>query len=635
MQADPDPSPAESRNLTPAPVVPPTQTSAPANRKRKRAPPRSAPSPAPSDTGTNGGTNPPEVIFIRADLSSRPQLSVSRGPIFTPVSEGSEYHKTDMVGVNRVGYRYIPAGINPVGSALPCHTIETLPKSYRISWEDRSPFIKVTKDGLGLAGGKGFRSARCNAPIREGKWYMEIKILQGGGERLGDENRREGCHVRLGWGRREAPLNGPVGLDGYSYGYRDKTGDKVTLSRPRPYGREYGSGDVIGMYISLPPRRQPNKNDHSDPAHIKRERIPIDLKGQEMFESLEYPQIKEMTNLMDYSGGKPPPDVLLDKEKEKKKAAKKSLDRPLPILPGSRIAFFVNGESQGIAFNDIYSYLQIRGAHPSTPIPTNRKRGREGVKEHRQNEFDDGWLGYYPFISLFNDAEVRLNSGPDFDYPPPPDIDALLDGDEEKLAQVKQERTWRPISERYSEFMREQWDYDAVEEEEARAELLANPILEPIETEKKTQKSRKRTTGTPAEPRNKKSRKTGPSNLATSSTPAPDEQLLDHGERTSVDRVSVTPGPNDERYGSIGLTYPNHQQYPGSFTGPIDLNSSSITNFEFVIEGSIEHEHSPAPTHTSNGDFLGGGGGGQSGYNSDLAEMDDRDQVYGFSVIEP
>ena len=30
-------------------------------------------------------------------------------------------------------------------------------------------------------------------------------------------------------------------------------------------------------------------------------------------------------------------------------------------------------------------------------------------------------------ISLFNNGRVRINPGPDFKYPPPPDVDALLD----------------------------------------------------------------------------------------------------------------------------------------------------------------------------------------------------------------
>src|ERR1700722_1060525 len=243
-------------------------------KKRKHAA-LHAPSPAPSDSAnpTNGTEN--VLLTARNDLFARPRLTISRVPHLVPIAEGSQYHTTEQITFNRIGFRYTPAGLAPIGSILPFRTIESAPTSFRVSWDDRSPFVKVTADGLGLYGEKGFRSARCNVPIREGRWYMEVKIEHGGGEHSADSTKREGSHVRLGWGRREAPLNGPVGLDGYSYGVRDKTGEKITLSRPKPYGIPFGSGDVVGMYISLPKRRQPSPKDPHDPAHIKRERIPI------------------------------------------------------------------------------------------------------------------------------------------------------------------------------------------------------------------------------------------------------------------------------------------------------------------------------------------------------------------------
>ncbi|KAK2460599.1 hypothetical protein APHAL10511_007069 [Amanita phalloides] len=470
-------------------------------RKKRRTQPATASSPAPSDPGsaTPGTLDPTELITSRADLFSRPRLSISRGPTFIPTVDGSEYYKTDLVGVNRVGFRYIPAGINPPGHVQPCRTIESNPTAYRVSWEDRSPSVKVTKDGLGLAGTTGFRSARCNAPMREGRWYLEVKIIHGGGVHIGEEGRREGSHVRLGWGRREAPLNGPVGLDGYSYGFRDKTGEKVTLSRPRPYGRPFGSGDVIGMYINLPPRREAEPKDPHDPANVKRERIAIDLKGQETFEMLEYPQSKEMTSLMDYSDKSASSASV---PSSKKTASGKMPDRsssigggkpahpilrPLPTLHNSRIAFFVNGESQGIAFEGLYEYIPLRQTDISRR-GKEKKRTREGVKEHRENPFDDGSLGYYPFISLFNEASVCLNPGPEFDFPPPPDIDALLDGADI----VGTERTWRPACERYSEYMQEQWALDDLEEEEARIEASRIAVIEKAEAEKQLQRAKKR-----------------------------------------------------------------------------------------------------------------------------------------------
>ncbi|KAJ6630650.1 hypothetical protein B0H10DRAFT_1982171 [Mycena sp. CBHHK59/15] len=536
-------------------------------RKRKRAP-ATASSPAPSEPGTNGNTAA-EVLSSRADLSTRPRLSISRGPNFLPTTEGSEFFKTELTGVNRIGYRYTPAGINPPGHFLPCRTIESNPTSYRISWEDRSSFVSVTKDGLSLVGSTGFRSARCNAPIREGRWYMEVKIIRGGGEHLHDDGKHEGSHVRLGWGRREAPLNGPVGLDGYSYGYRDKTGDKVTLSRPRPYGRPFSSGDVIGMYISLPPRRQVNPKDPHDPARIKRERIAIDLKGQEVFEILEYPQSKEMAALMvDYSGKS---SASASIPSSSKKIASGKLPergpsnvpktnaanlRPLPTLPDSHVAFFVNGECQGIAFQDLYDYLQLRPSDTSRKAKE-RKRTREGVKEHIENPFDDGTLGYYPFISLFNEACVRLNPGPTFDFSPPRDIEALLFGTAES-----EEQPWRPTCDRYAEFMAEQWALDAIEEEEASSEAVRIAASEKAQEEKKAQRNKKR--------QQAETRKRAKIALETSSSAGGDD------DRVGAATLSITSGPGQPSPLRHGTAY-TPDGVPESRDDSDDMSFTSAT----------------------------------------------------------
>lgn len=585
-----------------------------------------------------------------------------RGPTFIPITEGSEWFKTEQVAVNRVGYRYVPAGINPPGHPTPCRTIESNPTSFRISWEDRSPFLKVSKDGLSVGASKGFRSARCNAPIREGKWYMEVKILHGGGEQVGDDSLREGSHVRLGWGRREAPLNAPVGLDGYSYGYRDKTGEKVTLSRPRPYGRPFGTGDVIGMYISLPPRRPPNKKDPLEPAHLKRERIPIDLKGQEVFEILEYPQCKEMVALMDYSG-KTTSSVSVPSSSKKTangkmperggpaptsaKPATQNL-RPLPVLANSRIAFFVNGESQGVAFQDIYDYLPLRQS--DTRKSNSRKRSaREGVKEHRENPFDDGTLGYYPFISLFNDASIRLNPGPDFDFPPPADIDALLDSQTHpngvdtanatksspkpapELVKMKTDvgnadismhaddstpsditvqvapaspaaaqpqQTWQPACERYPLFMQEEWAFDDVEAEEAREELAKAAAADKVEEDKRKQREKRRLQ---AEARR----------VADARRRA-EEKARKAGEA----KAARLGGSDQERPMTPPVPYaafaPERNQ-----PSPSPLRHSTA----FEADGSVEYEASPAPTHVSYDEPKGG----QSGYTSENPNDNDMD----------
>ena len=584
--------PGGSRPSTPS-LIPP--------KKRKIVSNGPEPSPAPNDPNNPSTAAANVALPTRNDFFSRPRLTISRCPTFPDTSV--MYHTTEQLAMNRIGFRYVPAGVCPPGSALPCRTIESLPTSYRVSWEDRSSFVKVTPDGLGLMGELGFRSARCNAPVREGKWYMEVRIEDGGGDRpthAQETNMRQGSHVRLGWARREAPLNGPVGLDAYSYGYRDTNGDKLYLARPRPYGRPFRSGDVVGMYISLPPRRKPDPDDPHDPAHIRRERIAIEFKGQEYFESLEYAQSKEMTTLMDFSNKSSNTASLPSVSSNKKTASTKNLPergarprqvpeapvlRPLPTLPDSYIAFFVNGECQGIAFEDLFDYLPLRTTPASRKKEKDKKRAREGApREHKENPFDDGTLGYYPFISLFNYARVRLNPGPNFDCPPPPDIDSVLKGIDHTATQ---EQTWRPICERYPEYMREQWDLDEQEEEQAKLEIGKRVQIEKVEAQKKAQREKTK--------KQNEARKKAKKNAELRASSAMSAQV-------SAAELAV---PVDDRLGSSDFIAPILQ----------------------VTGHGADQSHSPAPTAASSAD-LNHALEAESGYNSEVVDGDGEEEQH-------
>ncbi|KIM59227.1 hypothetical protein SCLCIDRAFT_27491 [Scleroderma citrinum Foug A] len=164
----------------------------------------------------------------------------------------------------QASFRYALAGVATPRPALPCRTIESAPPRFRVSWEDRSAFIQVTTDSLGLLGERGFRSARRNTSMREGAWYMEVRVECDNCNRapdIQDTNMRE-------WGWTDILMV-------------DNTGDEVHLSRSRPYGRSFHTGDVIGMYIFLPPRQKPDNAGPHDPANFKRERMSIELKWQE------------------------------------------------------------------------------------------------------------------------------------------------------------------------------------------------------------------------------------------------------------------------------------------------------------------------------------------------------------------
>lgn len=492
-----------------------------AGRKRKLA--SLGASPAPSDSLAEQQGN---VLLAPTDkgvLDERPRLSISRPLTFQPIPNTGEpcLNTTEGHAFNRkldsVAYRYVPAGLTPVGSPLPCRTIESAPTHVRVSWEDRSPFVKVSEDGLTLGGEKGFRSARCNVPVQEGKWYMEVKVEKGGGDGKVDNSQADGAHVRLGWGRREAPLNGPIGMDAYSYGYRDKTGDKVTLSRTKPYGQPFGTGDVIGLYISLPPRRQPDPRDPHDPAQLKRERIAIDLKGQEYFEILDYKPSQELIDLTKVQPKAKGPAIanpvreLTSPKKSAtvknapsatrtpKKVKVQNVSRELPTLGSeSFIAFFVNGVCQGMAYQDLYDYLQLRQTPAQIAERQKGARHREhgsGPRQHVENPFDDGWLGYYVFISLYGDARVRLNPGPDFEFTPPNNIDlACLNAGHSSMDMDvdTKERTWRPLHDRYAEFMKQQWELDVLEEAEAREAQAQQAVQDRIEAEKAALKEKRK-----------------------------------------------------------------------------------------------------------------------------------------------
>ncbi|TFK88791.1 hypothetical protein K466DRAFT_598347 [Polyporus arcularius HHB13444] len=626
---------AASREASPPTATPPPGPShhlpQPTRKRKHAAIAHAAASPAPSDPGA---TPAPENLVLshrHADLASRPRLTISRHPQFVPLAPGSRFYTTEPL-FNRMNFRYMPAGVCPPESASPFRTIESKPPTFRISWEDRSPFIHVTPDGLELQGEKGFRSARCNAPMREGRWYMEVKIDLGAGDRAPGLKRKEGSHVRLGWARREAPLNAPAGYDGYSYAIRDKTGEKVHLSRPRPYGRPFKTGDVVGMYICLPPRRKPDKRDPYDPAQIKRERIAIEFKGQEYFESLEYAQSKEMIALMDANDRAKATDTKSLPSSTKKSATVKNLPstgrgkgrvpettpmRPVPTLgPKSYIAFFINGESQGIAFQDIYDFLPLRT--PPSKSEQKKRVNREGLREHKENPFDDGTLGYYPFISLFNGAQVQINPGPDFDFPPPPDIDAVVANPGADIKpQPDSKRTWRPACERYPEFMQEQWALDEQEEIEARKNLPALEAEWAKQEKAEEEKTKRRVQAAAARRERKVAQKAQETGSHKRAKTAPD-----HAYSPAPTGTPAPPGafPRAESSASLGECY----------APPMIIPSASAPNLRELAtpelrEGS-ERIPSPAPTVASSIDAqIAGlaGYGDTSAYNTD----DDADLV--------
>ena len=230
-----------------------------------------------------------------------------------------------------------------------------------------------------------------------------------------------------------------MGYDGYGYGYRDKTGDKMFCSRPEPYGEPFQSGDVIGLYISLPKK----KIEHFKSA--SRRRIPIAYKEHLWFEEKDYRPSKEMEALAD--------PYRKDKE-----------DYEPKILSGSSITVYKNGVSQGVMFTDLFDFEDF-GRLPETILAKRTKKKKKLNKkdegQKREDEFDgighqhwtedppledDGTLGYYPAVSVFKGGVVACNFGPQFQYPP------------------TDQKDWKPLSQRYNEYMVEECMWDVLDE---------------------------------------------------------------------------------------------------------------------------------------------------------------------------
>lgn len=323
------------------------------------------------------------------------------------------------------------------------------------------------KTGHHITTDKGFRMSRANVAIREGRWYWECRVTRGiVGAKKGEPAQSHG-HVRMGFARREASLDAPVGFDAYSYGIRDKEGHRVHMSRPKalfPPDEEICEGDVIGLEIKLPSEQLQRKvmagdynpavddpNEEPDPwapaPNIVRDRIPIRFKSHLYFEMIEYHTTKDLEDLMNPSptvtGSPIPPNP----------------SHPIPALrtlPGSYIKVYKNGKEMGTAFEDLLAFLPLA----SKPQPQ-QPGAREGL--------DDGMLGYYPAISVFRGGAAEMNFGPKFWYPPP----GFEEGKEVEMAdtqngagagaEMKLGRL-RPVSHRYVEQVIDDALYDIVDE---------------------------------------------------------------------------------------------------------------------------------------------------------------------------
>ncbi|CAG8465620.1 6853_t:CDS:2 [Acaulospora morrowiae] len=336
-------------------------------------------------------------------------------------SSNTEFGQSGEQNNLRHGFKYLPCQSDVFFPYMQYRNSELPPYGVRLSKEDASLSVWISGDQLTTTTEYGFSMARANCPVKEGNWFYEVFIDRGGEGKI---DGKDGAHVRVGWARREGNRNSSVGSDAYSYGFRDLTGHKVHQSRLSRYGEPFKTGDVIGLYISLPPLNK-GVPDYK-PKCPKRHRIPILFKGDTIFEYKDFKPTNKMNDLLELPEKKKTKNFWWQQKQEE---AKNSSTQPPPIipkLPGSKIIVYKNGVCQGVAFEDLYSFFPM----------VDERTNEENLTE------DDGSLGYYPAVSMFRGGTCTLNFGPYFRYPPQPD----------------------PEAERYMEYIAEDVLYDIIDE---------------------------------------------------------------------------------------------------------------------------------------------------------------------------
>jgi COMPASS component BRE2 len=428
-------------------------------------------------------------------------------PVLVPGTQ-AELKKCVDHAWNKKGFRYTHCVADPLFLHKQFYRqSEVKPFGPRMSYEDTDRLIHFDDTATIIWNEKGWRMGRGNVVAREGRMYYEVKILKGvpqEGADIADHPQttkdQPQPHIRIGWARREAPLDSPVGFDAYSYGIRDTScecihrsrssklfrplpkGAKARNLKPRPpHGKpmpvEYiddqqiREGDVIGLEIQLPslslhrkvvdgiynpavdlgdgfdPSTAPQDQwNQEKPFDIIRDRIPVPYKGNIYFEQQDFTTSKCGDPYHDRVGQpKTPPSPNHE-------------EVTVRSLPHSHIKVYKNGREVGIAYENLLAFL------PPASLPST-----EGVKSGARLGYDDGMVGYFPAISVYHKGIAQVNFGPDFWCPPAEYVkqkeqDTEMGGTGDSGSHIPMGRRLRAIGDRFKEQIAEDVTWDIIDE---------------------------------------------------------------------------------------------------------------------------------------------------------------------------
>ncbi|KAI3383213.1 hypothetical protein SNEBB_006824 [Seison nebaliae] len=371
---------------------------------------------------------------------------------------------------NRENYRYLLAEPDPfspirsnwgstpeyAGKPIPGHLYRlfTHPKSL-LALHDRSTQLSLSSDRLTVNGSRGYSTVRANQGVSYGTWYFEFKLKHL--PKLKNVTSSYQPSVRVGWSQSYTNVHIPCGCDIFSYGWRSRKGTTFHRSEGYHYpfrnddqennnDSSYGDNDICGCLIHLPNRHlKLIEDDHSKNHQIitnfsdvhnvdelrefekyvgrkqkeKRltikqaykvdngnriKRVEVDVKEAPIYDRISEQQIASRYQGKHSEDGNqnniftkneqllsqllPPTYKHLNLIKFKSHLYYESRDvledivRSKTIVPDSSIHFFKNGKCLGPAFVQLTSGT------------------------------------YFPTISIYKDAHLNVNFGPNFEYEP-------------------------------------------------------------------------------------------------------------------------------------------------------------------------------------------------------------------------
>lgn len=202
--------------------------------------------------------------------------------------------------------------------------------------------------------------ARATHSVSHGRWYFEVEFLNQPGD----------SHIRIGWAQLQSPVQACVGYSKFSYGWRSLKGTAFHDGIGSTYSLPgFKQGDTLGCLIQLPRWEDQLMKDGISMSSL----LPRSHKSQQVIKFKNHYFFEEHDDTA----------VALQRLKEVPGSKVVFTIQSKECSARLQIEFFVNGRSKGTAFPVIY------GGH------------------------------YYPAVSIFHDATIRCNFGPNFKFPMP------------------------------------------------------------------------------------------------------------------------------------------------------------------------------------------------------------------------